>query len=199
VTITLDGAMRFGQGMVAGPRCRVIWGPFESSTWVMARSGWEFAIPSDPMSWGERVRVIAHDRESGLTLYLLGSRSEMESAALGRSYGSHDPTLVADSIHHDTKVLYTTDNLAKFKRVDVIPEYIDYGPIMHKTLHSTFIFNPWGKGAQEIIVDPKTVEDLLAEIKSMQQPELAEIRRRNRSREQASTDQMVAQVIAFAA
>lgn len=85
----------------------------------------------------------------------------------------------------------------KFDRVDMMPS------LSERPARSLLdVFTPRAPDAEEIIVDPPTVASLLEQIRSLQEPELAEIRKRNRAREYRQGDQreiVRAQILTFAA
>ena len=88
-----------------------------------------------------------------------------------------------------------------FKHVDVSPEAA--WPTQDlKYMEASALFPAWSRGQkEEIIVAPETVDDLMKKIRAMQEPELRQIRERNRLRDarKGTTEVRHAQIISFAA
>lgn len=190
------GLRMVGGPALLSPRARVIWDAFESNTSLMQRCGWEFAVDTSPHSFSSMLDVIARHRQTGLVMRMSGSRLEFDCAVCGDGrLGAMVPTLKVTGFNHEQRVEIWQIDIQSFMQADMTPYAVHRAD--HKTFAVAGLFTPWSQESKEIIVEPKTVQSLLEEIKRMQEPELAEIRRRNRQR--AKQEEVVAQVIAFAA
>lgn len=87
--------------------------------------------------------------------------------------------------------------LVSYRRADMEPELVRFRDV---PLTETNLFRPWSPAAEEIIIKPESVAELMDRIKQLNEPELAAIRQRNRAREHAAPKEIIhAQVIALAA
>jgi hypothetical protein len=77
-------------------------------------------------------------------------------------------------------VVQMMDDLSNFRPIDAAPQMTR---IERKSIEDFGIFATPLARTEEIIVEPETVSELLERIKSLQAPELAAIRERNRRRE----------------
>lgn len=110
----------------------------------------------------------------------------------------HDPIEMNDVrfFGPEQRVIFDGHLNYEFDRVDMMPS------LSERSARSLLdVFTPWAPDAEEIIVDPPTIAGLLEQIRSLQESELAEIRRRNRAREYRQGDQrevIRAQILTFA-
>ncbi len=183
------------------PPARVIFAGLEGYTPTMEANGWEFYLEREPDNGYMRSRFMMtmRHRPSGCVMFSQGMVDGFRRAAL-EGFGRDDIEFVVNRVAHERHTEIVMDNtlVPNFERVSMMPSYDDVVKMGRVRLAD--LFTQWAPEAQEIIVEPKTVEALMAEIRSLQQPELAEIRRRAYVRDsRPQQDQMVAQIIAFAA
>lgn len=182
------------------PEIEIRWMGMRSDSRTMQRCGWEFAVNRSIQQFDDRLDVIASHKDCGMRLY--GSipadllmRSHYSGAFVGASIRLNGMQFFSEKAH----VALPVANYSPFDfmRVDMAPS------ITEKPARNPFdVFTPWAPDAEEIIVDPPTVAGLLEQIRSLQEPELAEIRKRNRAREYRQGDQrevVRAQILTFAA
>jgi hypothetical protein len=114
---------------------------------------------------------------------------------------SGPPEFVVNRVVHEkhTEMVMAQAVAPNFHRVSMHPSYAETATLRRFKLAD--LFTPWAPEAQEIIVEPATVASLMEQIQRLQQPELADIRRRAyvKGRDQPTQDTMVAQIIAFSA
>jgi len=163
--------------------------------------GWEFAVERVCNGGFDLVNVVAKHRASLMCLVMTGRFRELERAASGLMFDQ--PTLgVVRFSASDQRLVQVGFDMAQLRRVSMEPDYSEVR-VESKSLRDIGVFRPWVPGGEEIIVEPKTVAGLLEEIRSLQQPELAEVRRSNAMRDArervAGGEKTVAQIIAFAA
>lgn len=175
------------------PPIRVIWDGFVSDTRTLQRCGWEFAISLDHAFY-ETIHAVAKHRKTDIVLSMRGAMAppSLTPRSLAPEFGE----LVVTDVSALRNIRVWQLDTASLMRVDMASQFVGH---QERALAECGIWRPWHPTGDEIIVEPKTVESLLAEIRRMQEPELAEIRRRNRARERVQQEQVVAQVIAFAA
>lgn len=181
------------------PPARVIFAGMEGYTPSMEANGWEFYLERshETAHMTSRFRMTMRHRPSGCVLFSEARFDDYRRAA----FDMHgEPEFIVNRVVHErhTEMVITQAPAPSFDRVSMIPSYAEVSEL--KRFKLADLFTPWAPEAQEIIVEPKTVASLMEEIRSLQQPELAEIRRRAYVRDsRPQQDQMVAQIIAFAA
>lgn len=176
------------------PEIEIWWCGMRGSSRSMQLSGWEFAVQQG--DWvGMHTWVIAKHRQSGTVL-----RGRLRTDELIRSHHERSlaPVMMDEvSFLGHEKQLVVYGEMPSFGRVDMIPS------LTEKPARNPFdVFSPWAPDAEEIIVDQPTVASLMEQIRSLQEPELAEVRKRNRLREyRAGNDREVvrAQILTLAA
>lgn len=96
-------------------------------------------------------------------------------------YAHEDMPLEFRIIHMANRVtVQVVGDFSDFRPIDAAPQFVT---TERKDLEDFNIFATPLVRTEEIIVEPKTVESLLAEIKKLQDPEQAAIRARQRMRE----------------
>lgn len=179
------------------PEIEIYWGGMRGDSRTMQRWGWEFAV--DAACWdSQSTSVIARNKASGVALMGSVSVDELMRARHGRYM--HQKPIEMNGVRFfgpDQRLVVMGSLDHKFDRVDMMPS------LSERQARSLLdVFTPWAPDAEEIIVDPPTVAGLLEQIRSLQEPELAEIRKRNRAREYRQGDQrevVRAQILTFAA
>lgn len=184
------------------PQARVTFAGLEGWSPHMETQGWEFYLEKESLSGGfmrERFTMTMRHRPSGLVAIAQGFVDEFKRAAFHDSRGG-PPEFVVSQVAHErhTELVMAQAVIPSFHRVSMHPSFAETATL--KRFKLADLFTQWAPEAQEIIVEPKTVAALMDEIRGLQQPELAEIRRRAYVRDsRPQQDQMVAQIIAFAA
>jgi len=176
------------------PEIEVWWCGMRSDTRSMQLGGWEFAVEEDYLG-GRFTNVIAKHRKAGICLTGRVDTNQL----MNSHYSQVSQPVVMDGVQviaTDKHLVYAESPLPSYSRVDMIPSFTD------KPARNPFdVFSPWAPDAEEIIVDPPTVAGLLEQIRKLQEPELAEIRKRNRLREYRRGNQrevVQAQILTFA-
>lgn len=179
----------------------VHWAGFESDTLRMARGGWEWAVENDVFEWTihRPTQVLSRNKEYGWTFS--GQAHNLDRLADAHSAGL-DPRntayIVMNHMVPDGKMFFDTfvPVIEMYSAVDMA----DMRPITRTELMTTGLFKKW-VDPQEIIVRPEQVHELLAKITKLQEPELQQIRERNRLREyrQQTPETRHATVISIAA
>lgn len=185
------------------PPSRVIFAGLEGYSPNMETQGWEFYLERENHPGGfmrERFSMTMRHRPSGLVAIAEGFVDQIKRAAFDPGF-RESPTFVVNRVVHErhTEMVMASAIVPNFDRVSMHPSYADTATLRRFKLAD--LFTPWAPEAQEIIVEPATVAGLMEEIRRLQQPELAEIRRRAyvKGRDQPTQDTMVAQIIAFSA
>jgi hypothetical protein len=166
---------------------------------AMEAQGWEFYLEMES-HLSERFTMTMRHRPSGLVAIAQGLLDDFKRAAF---YDSRcgPPEFVVNRVVHEkhTELVMASALVPNFDRVSMHPSFADTATLRRFKLSD--LFTPWAPEAQEIIVEPATVASLMEQIQRLQQPELADIRRRAyvKGRDQPTKDTMVAQIIAFAA
>lgn len=175
------------------PEIEVRWCGMRGNTRTMQMAGWEFAVQQEFV--GVHVGVIAKHKVTGVML-----RGQVDTDTLMQAHFDRmGASLVMQEVSFTgpEKQLVIYGAIPEFGRVDMLPSFSN-----RPARHPFDVFTPWAPDAEEIIVDPPTVASLLDQIRSLQEPELAEIRKRNKLREyQASNGREVvrAQILTMAA
>jgi hypothetical protein len=161
----------------------VYWAGFRSTTRELQHHGWEFAV--EEFAPYDRIRfMLRHDR-GGFTGYAEVERRYVYESA-DRQYRNDDALRQPIEIQwvrmdHQVKFIrIERPVLRSFTRVDMEPDH--FGSREYGSVASSGLFRPWSENGQELIVEPASVLQLLEQIKSMQSPELAAARARNRAR-----------------
>lgn len=182
------------------PPARVIFAGMEGYTPTMEANGWEFYLETsqDSEFMRGRFQMTMRHQQTGCVLMAQGLSDEFREAAFNLRRNAEPVFRVSRmSQERHTEISFIGSVMPTYERVSMIPT----DSMQTRRMRLVDLFTQWAPEAQEIIVEPKTVAALMAEIVSLQQPELAEIRRRAyvRDRGRPEHDQMVAQIIAFAA
>lgn len=190
------------------PPCEVQWGPWKSNTAQMARAGWEFAAELD--NYRQEYRILMRDRQTGMSgagralvheLVPAAGRYDLRSMGV---WNKTDPVIFVHSMGISDRYTVMVEPGTRFMRIDMMPSVITgtVPEILSKTIDELGVFKRWAPKADEIVVEPATVAEMLEKIKRMQSADLAAIRERNRKRElrdQQGSEQVVAQIITLAA
>lgn len=185
------------------PEVEVWWAGWRSNTRQLQRHGWRFAVEDE---WHRNeVRMFLQHERFGWTGY---ARAQRAYAGLGSRFEREylQNPLQAFEVYAmsapDLMVSVDAGPLKDFIHVDMMDRLIEPRGVKRRPVAG--LFTPWVQEAQELIVEPATVAELLDKIKAMQAPQLAAARERNRLREAregrpVAGERVVAQVLTLAA
>lgn len=170
------------------PPCRVLFEGFESDTFQLGRRGWEIALEQD--NYDMKMRMILRHKSG---LYGMAESLERFSAQewhyryytngrLNRDYEGL-PTFVVSQVSNRMIVRHygASSPFEGFSMVETDPEHMMVSDI---ELSSLPLFKAKGQpAAEDLIVDPATVSEMLEQIRQRQSPIQKEIRERARRRE----------------
>lgn len=191
--------------LLLSPPIPVEWLGFDSDTRRMQMCGWEFAVHQDVM--GRGVDVLARHRTTGyLVTGFIPDGIVRRSAMVyqhGEFRGFNGPPIRFSRMTHEnnTQFVHTSFDPNAMLRVDMNSEFSTIEEIRWSGA-AIELFRKWAPQSEEIIVAPETVADLYERIRKLQDPELKNIRERNRmrdARERQHSEQVVAQIITLAA
>lgn len=160
----------------------VWWAGFRSDTLRLQQQGWELAAEED-VQYG-RIRLLL--RHQDMRLYAFTNEVMFDYY---RQHEHHGRPLVFQVVAASPKfeVRHIPDlrpgDWDKFRQIDAMPQYVESEI---KCLDDFKIFAAPLARTEEIIVEPQTVSTLLEQIRKMQSPEQARIRRENARRERAA-------------
>lgn len=192
-----------GEPRMLSPHTEIEWAGFLAPAYRLQSHGWEFAVQRDYFQ--DAIMVLMHHGKTRtaargrvrLSLLMQESRGWIQ-----RLTTLDLPVIHMEEMKFDERLMVYESlgsgrRVERWQRVDMQPELTNEVALVSAAVLG--IFRPW---TSEIIVpQSKTIDDLLAEIKGLQQPELAAIRERDRRREW-SADQAqsrVAQIVQVAA
>jgi hypothetical protein len=189
--------------LLLSPGCDVYFAGLRGDTRAMQNNGWEFAIEREVERW-RYYRVIMKHPPSGMFMDGEVDIESMQRAATRHmQHDTRDCKPVINVRHAGNSGqtrIHAFNKMPDFDRIDMSPQLkaVSYQEFDY-TINELSVFKPWAPNAQELIVDPNSVADLMNRIKSLQDPELAAIRKRNRVRDQRDrpNEQILAQVIAI--
>jgi hypothetical protein len=170
------------------PEVEIDWFGLVGSAHGMERAGWRFEALEAERSmrdpFGSRRQLIMRHREVGLV-----ARASCDERELVQVISSHlnmrsdlKPCFVVHQVAVKTENIFF-DGTIEPRRLHISP--LSFEPFMREMpqIRRFSLAEIYPPEAEEIIVDPDTVSSLLERIKSLQAPELAEIRERNRLRD----------------
>lgn len=164
----------------------------ESTTARMQRDGWDFAVEHSSSALYDTVHVIARHRESGISAW--GALEH--NYRLRDSRDDHGP-IYLNKVTADKTFYLPVRTVLDFTRVEMRPSMQELRDVEKMTtLAVSDLFQKWVPKGEEIIVEPKTIGEMLEVIRSMQEPELKDIRERNRRRENRQ-EMVAAQILTF--
>lgn len=176
------------------PPCEVHFAGWKSDTYSLGRAGWKVSIEEYTRldySYG-RQRMLLHHPELGLNGIAESQGDFQPSEWRHHHMTGRLPVFVVKNIVART-MYRVNDDLSNFRDWhDTVPAMI---VVSEFDLYHLPLFQKIAKPvAEELIVDPLTVSELLDQIRKRQAPGQAEIRQRDRSRE---TPTMHAQILTF--
>jgi hypothetical protein len=172
----------------------VWWAGFETTTTRLQQAGWSLSAEQD----FPRYRVRLAMRHDGARLYAVSRwvDADFQSYHTDPGYRREFPGFQIAFMAPEIEVLRMVDDLSAFDPIDAYPQIATTDI---KRIEDFGIFATPLARTEEIIVEPKDVMQLLDEIKRLQAPGQADIRRRERSRGEVSQRQQFhAQILSFA-
>lgn len=152
--------------------CEVHFAGFVSDTYRLQQEGWQLSMEQDIRMRSIRLAM----RLDAARLYMVSNACTYEYMS---DYG-RDRLPVFHVQHCASNVtVQLMESQFLFKPIDATPQYTE---VRRRSIEDFGIFAAPAARTEEIIVEPETVASLLDKIKSMQSPELAAIRERNRRR-----------------
>jgi len=172
------------------PRCEIVFEGWESDSVRLGSHGWSMSLENDDMR-GEK-RLLLYHKES-----------QLKMLAVSRGYDRYMQNDRFRDMYHGGKkysdwngptfhvIRAATEFIFRSESVSALPKFCDWAdtrPMMIEMseykLSETPLFLALAKPvAQEIIVEPQEVADLLEQIMKMQSPEQARIRKQRRQTE----------------
>ena len=182
---------------LVNPPCRVIFAGWESDTYSLGRAGWEISIQRSPRPeyYGAIDTMLLHHPSS--KLMLMAECREFFTLDWRRN-GEMD---------RDLPVFYVrragTDLIIRHE-IGILVEHgfsawADHEPkFIDTSIRNTPLFlNKAAPAAEQLIVEPATVAELLEQIRKQQAPLQAEIRERDRRRAREAAPVLHAQILTF--
>lgn len=160
------------------PPCRVIFAGLEGDTFSMSRQGWDIAVEEDP--YRGNIRLLLNHKQAGLQ-----GMAENRGGFFApdwRMRGGDLPIFFVSRMAGGMRVV--TNSIRSFENyslADMTPSFamVEEVEIARLPLFAEAKRPP----AEELIVDPATVSELLDRIRSQQAPIQKDIRERARRRE----------------
>lgn len=190
------------QSWQQSPDIQLEWAGWRTSSRALQAHGWEFIINKNIREFGDVFEFILRHRHCRMSTRLRVPFEWAMRRATSWQEALEDvsrwrPVQVERIVAEDHHLLLRREIApAAWSRVDMEPIVVDMATV---PLSHTNLFRPWAPEAQEIIAEPATVMSLLEQIKSLQAPELAEIRKRRRINGEPTGEQVSAQIITLAA
>lgn len=156
--------------------CEVFWAGFKSNTFALQQAGWSIAVEQDFVD--ARIRLLINNPD--WNLYAFSNFSSHDFYRERHDEFRMRPSFTIGHCSPRIKVTQVMDDFSKFKQIDAAPQYTN---AEIKDIEDFGIFAVPMTRTEEIIVEPADVYTLLEQIKKMQSPEQAEIRKRNRRRD----------------
>ena len=167
---------------------------FQSTTTAMQRAGWRLAANEDFQRGS--IQLMARHEAAGL--YLVANEVGYRYGMRSRLGAKEDlPIFVVSRVARSLESVRLDLDFSVFKPVDATP-------VVHKTRYQRIedfaLFGAPLVQTEEIIIEPQSVQECLDIIRKLQAPELAEIRKRNATRERAlEATKFHAQIMTLAA
>lgn len=165
---------------IISPPMKVRFLGWTSDTYTLQRFGWSVSVLENVI-YNSMYIAIKHD---GLKIYGVSDMYSMDYQMLRHSrdggYGElRDMEVNFSNLASKYTVMVHGNNIDfnKFSPIDAEPQMINFEP---KSLEDLCVFKKVVHKEEEIIVDPKSVSELMEQIVKMQDPKQAEIRERRR-------------------
>lgn len=170
------------------PVCDVHFAGFSSDTYRLQCNGWQIATREEPMNGG--ITLLLNHRDFGIQAVAV-TRSRFYAPEWHSSYGrdARPPEFNVIKLASDMRVRIETIptlhntmlNFDDFRLADMTPQTVS---IKEYEIGKLPLFAEAKKPlAEQLIIPQRDISDLLAEIRSRQAPNIAEIREREKRRE----------------
>lgn len=166
--------VRFDGPRVLSRPHKVWWDGWETTTTRLQQGGWEISAEQEVYRNGIRLAL----RNQRCQMY--GLTDVVSFDFYGGRYGLDAPLEFRVAHMASRFSVQTMGDFSQFKPIDAMPQIVN---TEIKSIDDLGIFATPLVRTEEIIVEPQTVEALLAQIKKIQAPEQAAIRARQRLRE----------------
>jgi hypothetical protein len=178
------------------PVCKVIFAGFKSSTLELQQAGWEIAAEQDPF---KGVRLALHHRKSGLqaltnTVPMLELRAAVTKSA-GYDIIKH---ITFQVVHVGTDTRFQIIPMVgpvSFKAIDATPEWSEVKS-SEISFHDLIPFRTVNPDAEQIIVAPDSVPQILDLLLKCQAPVQRRIRQNERVRSAADVAAQIVTAVA---
>lgn len=190
------------QSWQQSPDIQLEWAGWRTSSRALQAHGWEFVINKMLLERYDTFEFLLRNRYCRMSARMrvpfeLAMRRATSWREVVEDASRWRPVQIERIVTEDRHMLFEREVApAAWARVDMEPIVVDMATV---PLSHTNLFRPWAPEAQEIIAEPATVMSLLEQIKSLQAPELAEIRKRRRINGEPTGEQVSAQIITLAA
>lgn len=158
----------------------VAWAGWETDTLRLQQHGWQLTAEQNVMD--QRLRLYL--KHPDFNIYGLSEVMQYDFYRI-QMRGTEDRPVTFHVYRMFTDMIFSAIkdlDLKSIMSIDAQPQVIERRNF--KSLDEQFhLFAPALTRTEELIVDPKTVSGLLEEIRKLQEPELAAIRERNRTRD----------------
>lgn len=175
------------------PVCDVVWAGWRTTTPDLQRAGWQLALETDGYDFTTRLLIQHRD----LRMRGLSNPTRLDSF---RQYQSR-PVFHMQYMASEMRVELRESSFS-FIEFDAKPQYTNE---QIRVLDVASLFATPLVRTEEIIVDPQDVSTMLEQIRKMQAPEMAEIRKREQRRDRrdevnpGQREVFHAQILSFAA
>jgi hypothetical protein len=179
--------------LLANPPCRVLFAGWESDTYSLGRAGWKIALEEHPNhhSFTREFRMILNYPEADL--HAVATAHARDADDYRRHPNAPTPIFQVRQMFSRAMVRFIEPVLVSPQWVNTVPHMMEMSEIEWKQQPLFQQVNT--PVAEELIVEPATVAELLDQIRHMQAPEQAAIRARQRRN--ADVPQMHASIISF--
>ena len=165
---------RFDEPLLTSRPCRVVFAGWETTTSRLQQAGWQLSAEQNVYSG--RLGLIM--QYAPCRLRMLAEAQDFDFFSYRAQHDGDRPTFLISRVFSDAQVVLSGFDFTKFGPIDAIPTM----SMEKRSLDDYKLFATPLARTEEIIVAPDTVSELMEKIRKLQQPELAEIRERNRRR-----------------
>lgn len=175
---------------VISPPAEIHFSGWRSDTHTLERNGWEIAVEEN-IEYGS-LQILLRNTQCEMIL-----RGECRDYHYERRTRSHDYPIF-HIVHSSRREIHPNRVMASYENFSVIDAIPEYAMLQEVDLYTLPLFKKKGlivPTAEALIVEPKTVMELLEEIRKRQAPDQAKIRERMHRSE--VMQQTHAQIISF--
>lgn len=179
--------MALSDSRILSEPCQVLFAGWESTTTRLQQAGWQLSAEQDFNRMSIRLAL----KFEPARLFMVAECQDWDYMRYARSpyRDGHPPTFQIRHAASDMHIQLMESSF-DFRPFDAKPQFTS---AERKSIKDFGIFAPCLARTEEIIVEPQTVAALLDEIRKLQAPELAEIRKRNADRDRRNSTEPMAQ------